>query len=188
MKAKKIVKKINAKPDFHVTDRILFFSLMLLLFTASASMAATQSGLSTKSPSAKIVISKTKPVPPAPANASCGHKLLISGKTTPESSLLKGLTGSATNYAKINAVLDSGCPLRVVKNGGLGGGSGRTAFDCGVAFTEDGDNVLHCLSYQVEMGGGVINSKASFAFDGDNVSYFENGNTLGEVDVKLYQY
>ena len=186
---KTIAKPVVSKPDFHITDRILFVSLMLLVFSASATLAATKTTAPVKAAPVKAPVVQSKPA--EPQNVYCSNKLLLGGKingdSTDPSNQLSAVVGSATTYQKINEVLDSGCPLRIVKNGGLGGGSGREAFDCGYAYTEDGDNVLYCDSYGVKNGKDVTYSKIGFRFDGNKVFYISDA-SVGSVDVKLYQY
>jgi len=192
MKAKKQLKKTGitkeTKPDFHVTDRILFVSLILLVFTATASMAATKT-------TAKSVpaIKPTVVAPPALVlnNPGCAHKLLLGGKFGAEQSgLLSAVSGSATSYEKLNSALDEGCGFRLVKNSGMGGGSGRESFDCGYAHTEDGDNVFYCDSYSFQNGKNAESVKEGFRFETGKVFYIGNGQQQpsGSGNVSLYQY
>lgn len=183
----KSTKKVKAKPDFHVTDRILFVSLMLLVFSASATLAATKTNTPAKvAPAAKAVASVVSPV-----FNGCASKLLLGGKTIDgQNGLLSAVSGSATTYEKLNAAIDAGCGLRFVKNGGSGGGSGRLSMDCGYAHTEDGDNVFYCDSYTIQNGKSPMSVKEGFRFENDKVYYIGAGTqpVQGSADVKLYQY
>ncbi len=118
---KKIVKKNINKPDFHITDRVLFVAMMLLVFSASATFAATKS---VPKPA------QTKSVPaaaPAPVAASCGgsawSKVIVgtgNGSDVQEVGQaqlkFKKLTLSKSlSQANLEKLITDGCSFKVVE-------------------------------------------------------------------------
>ena len=124
--------------------------------------------------------------------ASCVHKLLFSGKIDVnhgEDLLVTSITGTNKTWSQLNAIVDDGCQLRVVKMMAAGGGSGKEAFNCSETFFEDGDRAFHCKSAGWNNGDTVSYSHLDLRFDADGKVYYiaDSNENVGSAQIKLFQ-